>query len=131
MNGLRRPAGAEQHLELPRDLTAAARARQCVERLLGDHAAADEARDAARLVASELVTNALQHGEGAIELRLKLVENFLRIEVVDQGLDQAPAVRSEEPDESGGWGLRIVDQLATQWGVFEGTTHVWADVALA
>jgi serine/threonine-protein kinase RsbW len=101
-----------------------------VSRLLGDHPAWAETRESAQLVASELVTNALQHGEGAIQLRLKLMKDFLRIEVVDQGRDQAPAVRQEAPDESGGWGLRIVDQLAAQWGVFEGTTHVWADVAL-
>jgi serine/threonine-protein kinase RsbW len=101
-----------------------------VSRLLGDHPAWAEARESAQLVASELVTNSLQHGEGAIQLRLKLMKDFLRIEVVDQGRDQAPAVRQEAPDESGGWGLRIVDQLAAQWGVFEGTTHVWADVAL-
>lgn len=55
---------------------------------------------------------------------------FLRIEVIDEGSGNAPAVRHEGPDESGGWGLRIVDRLATQWGVFEGTTHVWADIPL-
>ena len=59
-----------------------------------------------------------------------MLGGFLRIEVVDEGSDQAPAVRPTAPDESGGWGLRIVDQLAAQWGVFEGTTHVWADLAL-
>jgi anti-sigma regulatory factor (Ser/Thr protein kinase) len=81
-------------------------------------------------VASELVTNALRHGRGKIELRLSMLSRFLRIEVVDEGSQQAPEVRHEEPDESGGWGLRIVDQLAVQWGVFEGTTHVWADLSL-
>ncbi len=60
-----------------------------------------------------------------------MLGKFLRIEVVDEGSDQAPGVRQEAPGESGGWGLRIVDQLAVQWGVFEGTTHVWADLALA
>jgi anti-sigma regulatory factor (Ser/Thr protein kinase) len=90
-----------------------------------------EAQESALLVSSELVTNAFKHGRGKIELRLRLLGNFLRIEVIDEGRGQAPAVRQEKPDESGGWGLRIVDQVAAQWGVFEGTTHVWADVALA
>lgn len=89
------------------------------------------ARESAQLVASELVTNALRHGKGAITLQLGLMKGFLRIEVIDEGNDQAPAVRAEPPDQTGGWGLRIVDQLAVQWGVFEGTTHVWADIALA
>ena len=126
------PGAAEAlHLALPRDLTAAARAREVVARVLGEQPGSVQARESAQLVASELVTNALQHGDGAIELRLQLMEDFLRIEVVDQGRDQAPAVRPETPGEAGGWGLRIVDQIATQGGVFEGTTHVWADVALS
>ncbi|MBV8430237.1 MAG: ATP-binding protein, partial [Solirubrobacterales bacterium] len=84
-------------------------ARRAVERLLHARPMSDEARESARLVSSELVTNALLHGKGQIELRLRVLEDFLRIEVVDQGVDQAPAVRQEEADESGGWGLRIVD----------------------
>lgn len=117
-------------MELLRDRSAAARARRLVARLLGGQQVSEEARESAQLVASELVTNALQHGEGAIELRLRLMEGFLRVEVVDQGRAQAPAVRQDTPGETGGWGLRIIDQLAAQWGVFEGTTHVWADIAL-
>jgi anti-sigma regulatory factor (Ser/Thr protein kinase) len=131
VNGFRRRGAAERHLELPRQTEAAGEARRFVDRLLLGQGVSDETRASARLVSSELVTNALQHGKGRIELRLKLLGDFVRIEVIDQGTDQAPAVRHQAPDESGGWGLRIVDQLAAQWGVFEGTTHVWADVALA
>ncbi|HEY2653884.1 MAG TPA: hypothetical protein VGI50_18320 [Solirubrobacteraceae bacterium] len=29
-----------------------------------------------------------------------------------------------------GRNLRIVDQLATTWGAFEGTTHVWAELPM-
>jgi hypothetical protein len=50
--------------------------------------------------------------------------------VIDDGQHQVPAGREQASDETGGWGLQIVDQLALQWGVFEGTTHVWADLAL-
>jgi anti-sigma regulatory factor (Ser/Thr protein kinase) len=121
----------ERYLQLLRRPGAAAEARRFVERMLHGRVVPDEARESVLLVASELVTNAFKHGRGKIELRLRLLGNFLRIEVIDEGRGQAPAVRQEDPDESGGWGLRIVDQLAAQWGVFEGTTHVWADVGLA
>ena len=130
MNGFGEAAGSERRLGLARDPASAGEARQLVDALLVGSGASENARASGQLVASELVTNALQHGKGAIELRLKLIGEFLRIEVVDQGRDQAPAVRQSQPDETGGWGLRIVDQVAAQWGVFEGTTHVWADVAL-
>lgn len=32
--------------------------------------------------------------------------------------------------ELGGWGLRIVDQLAAEWGVQGSKTHVWAKLPL-
>jgi serine/threonine-protein kinase RsbW len=131
LNGFRPKAAAEKRVELPRHASAAGEARRFVDGQLRDQGLSEETRESARLVSSELVTNALRHGKGKIELRLRLLGDFLRIEVVDQGHDQAPAVRQELPDESGGWGLRIVDQLAVQWGVFEGTTHVWADLPVA
>ena len=121
----------ERRLRLARDPGSAGEARRFIERLLRKRQVPERARDSALLVSSELVSNAYQHGEGEIELRVSMFEDRLRIEVIDEGTDQAPAVREQPADETGGWGLRIVDQLALQWGVFEGTTHVWADLALA
>ena len=121
----------ERRAALQRMPGAATETRRFVEQLLWEYHAPDAAVDNALLVSSELVSNAYRHGSGRIELRLSLFEDRLRIEVVDDGRDQAPAVREQPADETGGWGLRIVDQLTLQWGVFEGTTHVWADVALS
>jgi anti-sigma regulatory factor (Ser/Thr protein kinase) len=129
VNSFERGARAAR-LELPRHPAAASQAREWADRLLRAHGVSEPARESARLVSSELVTNALRHGRGKVELRLRMLDQFLRIEVVDEGIDQAPAVRHDAPGEPGGWGLRIVDQLAAQWGVFEGTTHVWADLRL-
>jgi anti-sigma regulatory factor (Ser/Thr protein kinase) len=124
------PTG-ERRLALPRHPGAAAEARRFIAGLLRKRGVPSQTLENATLVSSELVTNAYRHGEGEIELRVALLDDRLRIEVVDAGQDQVPAVREQVQDEAGGWGLRIVDQLALQWGVFEGTTHVWADIALA
>lgn len=121
---------SERRATLPRDPGAVGESRRFVAGILRQHRVSGMAMENAMLVSSELVTNAFLHGEGEIELRLNLFDDRLRIEVVDQGRDQAPAVREQPPDDAGGWGLRIVDQVALQWGVFEGTTHVWADLAL-
>ncbi len=123
------PSGVRR-LKLPRDTTAPGSARRFLTRLLRSHGAPERAIENAVLVSSELVTNAYRHGDGEIELRACLVEGRLRIEVIDEGRDQAPAVRGRPENKVGGWGLQIVDQVALQWGVFEGTTHVWADLAL-
>lgn len=122
---------AERRASLPRGPTAPARARRIVDGFLRPRRVPEVPREQALLVSSELVSNAYLHGAGEIELRVNLFGDRIRIEVVDEGHEQAPAVREQPADESGGWGLRIVDQLALQWGVFEGTTHVWADLAVS
>jgi hypothetical protein len=38
--------------------------------------------------------------------------------------------RAHDAADDGGWGLQIVGRLVTEWGVFEGTTHVWARLPL-
>ena len=72
---------------------------------------------------SELVTNAVVHGVGAISLRIDAEAETVRIEVADEGgVALAP---SPAPGAHGGWGLRIVEQLADDWGVLGGSTRVW------
>jgi serine/threonine-protein kinase RsbW len=124
------PTG-ERRVRLPRHPGSAGEARRFVAAILERRRLPARAVENARLVSSELVTNAYRHGDGEIELRVALLDDRLRLEVIDAGINQVPAVRKQHRDDGGGWGLRIVDQLALQWGVFEGTTHVWADLALA
>ena len=80
-------------------------------------------RQDAVLMVSELVTNAVVHGVGAISLRIDSGADTVRIEVADEGnVGVAP---SPEPSAHGGWGLRIVEQLSDDWGVLDGSTKVW------
>ena len=77
---------------------------------------------------SELVTNALEHGDGAIELQLSAQGDELRLEVADQGRGPVtPDVRDVPVDELGGWGLRMVDEVADAWGADSTNreTRVW------
>ena len=116
--------------EIARELDGGRRARAFLDGRLRGHVAEAALRDA-KLVATELVNNAVLHGEGRITFRAELRKDAIRVEVVDEGTGNTPAVREEAETAMGGRGLRIVDALAMRWGVFEGTTHVWADVALA
>jgi anti-sigma regulatory factor (Ser/Thr protein kinase) len=106
---------------LPRSPRAAGTGRDLVH----VHAAilAAQRRDDAVLMTSELITNALRHGTGEITLRIDVEEDWLRVEVSDEG--NVRVAPSPEPGAHGGWGLRIVDQLADDWGVREGSTKVW------
>ncbi len=40
-----------------------------------------------------------------------------------------PVARIGASDEAGGWGLHLVETLAESWGVREGSTHVWFELA--
>ena len=122
-----RPGPAPLRLELPRSPTAAAIARERLRKYAAGHLSA-YALSNSLLAVTELVTNALRHGEGSIVLSLALERDHLRAEVIDEGTGNAPAVRATPGDATGGFGLRIVDELSLRWGAFEGTTHVWAEL---
>jgi anti-sigma regulatory factor (Ser/Thr protein kinase) len=86
---------------------------------------------ALELAVSELVTNAIVHGRGLIDVSLTRVDGRLRLDVSDEGAHDAtglPAARGDR-DDLGGWGLQLVDRLADDWGVGQwgGRTHVWME----
>lgn len=106
---------------LPRSPEAPARARAWV----AEHVAtlnAQQRQDAALLV-SELVTNAVKHGTGTISFRIDVDAAGIRVEVADEG--DVTVAPTPTPGAHGGWGLRLVDTIADEWGVLEGSTRVW------
>ena len=88
---------------------------------------------AVELAVSELVSNALLHGTGAIEVELHRFPDRARLVVHDAGAAgvEGPAVRDPSGDgvRPGGWGLRLVDEVAGRWGVISeaGHTQVWME----
>jgi len=115
-------------IELPRKPSAGATARRLLERQAAALPAGTRLQEL-KLVVSELVNNAYLHGRGRIELKLDRRPDCLRVEVVDQGENAAVRIPSR-PAGDGGHGLRIVAQLASRWGAYQGTTHVWAELRL-
>lgn len=85
----------------------------------------------ARLLLSELVTNAVKYGgDGSLRIAVRTVDGSTHVEVVDQGAGFAARETAEHRDRDdlelvGGWGLPLVETLADEWGSFEGSTHVW------
>jgi anti-sigma regulatory factor (Ser/Thr protein kinase) len=114
-------------LDLPRDVTAASLARLAVRRRLAEDVDG-ETLGRLQIVVTELVTNAVLHGEGDIRLGLHVDEGRVTGEVVDGGGGFERDVRRHGTEALGGRGLTIVDALTAQWGVHEGTTHVWFQV---
>ncbi|MCZ0997643.1 ATP-binding protein [Streptomyces mirabilis] len=67
------------------------------------------------LAVSELITNAVVHGEGEIVLRIAVYVDVVRVSVTDHNL--APAVLKEAgPDSESGRGIRLLDAISDAWG---------------
>jgi two-component sensor histidine kinase len=106
----------------------AIRARDEVRRLLRGRVDNELLLDL-QLIVSELVANSLRYGPGGeIQVDLALAhDGSIRGEVADGGSGEV-AIR-EDADHGGGFGLRIVDAVASCWGVYDGSTDVWFEIA--
>ena len=115
---------------LPKNRDAPAIAREAIRRLDGQ-VPPDVVEDATLLV-SELVTNGVKYGgEGELRLEIDVEPDRLRAEIVDQGSGFEPQTRENREmglSDEGGWGLHLVETLADDWGVHEGSTHVWFEL---
>jgi anti-sigma regulatory factor (Ser/Thr protein kinase) len=84
------------------------------------------------LVASEVVTNAIRHGRqgGQILLAATPKQDFLCVQVTDDGPGFVPSPGAMASDEHGGFGLFIVERLSRRWGVTreDGRTRVWFEL---
>ena len=118
----------EARLALDPVPASAARARGFVGDLLARWSC-DELVDAGRLLASELVTNAVLHARTGMTLVVRRMRNGVRIEVHD-GSPLAPVVRNYEDGAMTGRGLSLVQELATRWGVDREATGktVWFEL---
>lgn len=92
-----------------------------------------EHRDDVLLVATELLANAHDHGDGPRHLQLwhSLRPCTVRVEVADRNLVQ-PTMGTSRLPGSRGRGLLLVDRLSVTWGVLPETAHdrktVWAQI---
>ncbi len=125
--------------QLPAHARSASRARQLLREALRDEALRDEGAvspgraelaDDAVLLVSELVTNAVLHGQTEVTLTLEILGPLLRIGVAD-GSAQLPVVQPDSPVALGGRGVALVAACAARWGVDRRPPHgktVWFEM---
>ena len=133
----------------PRALREARRALDPLEERVGAPMLEDM-----RLLVTELVTNSVRHAdtcdEARVELNVRVAPDVVRVEVSDEGSGFRPERRAADrrsvqsrdyagPDRRsgrddadlrvGGWGLYLVESLATRWGVRRGDrVRVWFEL---
>jgi anti-sigma regulatory factor (Ser/Thr protein kinase) len=109
-------------------------ARAFVSRTLSAHQI-DTDNDAAALLTSEIVTNAIAHTKsgvdgGTVTIVVIAIPHGVLVEVIDSGSAATPVVKSDLYADDG-HGLYLVQHLAAQWGYLRdpaGTT-VWFHLA--
>ena len=78
-------------------------------------------RDDVLLLVSELVTNAVRHAgagpERPVQVELRRGPQWVVVAVTDEGPGFTRFPIPSEGNETGGWGLFLVDQIADRWGV--------------
>jgi serine phosphatase RsbU (regulator of sigma subunit) len=86
--------------------------------------------DDARLVVTELVTNACLHGEPPVTVRVRRVGSRVQVEVEDGG-QSLPVIPAHSTEAMTGRGLALVAAVGAAWGVEAGTGRgkvVWAQL---
>jgi serine/threonine-protein kinase RsbW len=126
---------SQAELRLPPESIASTLARAAIAAMTSGLLA--EAASDVELLTSEVVSNAVKHARlsPSDEIIVRFVmDGYVRVEVMDPGppFDAQPTrpnLARRDPDSSG-WGLLIVDAVATSWGVESegGGKKVWFEV---
>jgi anti-sigma regulatory factor (Ser/Thr protein kinase) len=79
-----------------------------------------EQLERAELIVSEIVTNAIRYGtDGAADVIVEFIlePSMLRGKVTDSGPSFSPPTAKPQLGQVGGFGLHIVDRLASSWEI--------------
>ncbi len=96
------------------DPRAARAAREFISRHIAEPELTD-LRETAVLLVSEVVTNALRHTDGRVELSLWRFPDRVRVEVADE-TSRSPVTSRADPLDESGRGVPLMDALSDRWG---------------
>jgi anti-sigma regulatory factor (Ser/Thr protein kinase) len=116
-----------RRVRLPGETPSVKAARDEVAAALHEMGWPEHSIDRARVVASELATNALLHAGTGFELAVRVGDQAV-IEVTDGAPASLPQRADPADSRPGGMGLYLVDAMALEWGVERRADHkiVWA-----
>lgn len=99
----------------PADSESPWRARELVTSTLAESSCSAETVDVARLLVSELVTNAVVHAATDMTVEIVLTEYHVRISVHD-GMEALVGPPQAGAESTSGRGLLLLDAVADTWG---------------
>jgi anti-sigma regulatory factor (Ser/Thr protein kinase) len=108
-------------------------ARRWIDVLL-EHWELSALSDAAKLLTSEMVTNAIRHTRSGPTVTASVADGFLEIGVTDgDALRMPQQSTAQDPWAAGGRGLILMEEFSDEWGIAvlpEGK-QVWVQVEIA
>jgi hypothetical protein len=109
----------------------AGEARRAVTRALREWGLG-RAEDTMRLLTTELVSNCVRHAMTVMKLVVSYDGSRLKVAVSDRDV-RLPTVRSQAGTSPHGWGLRMVELLASDWGTtrIPGGKTVWFELRVS
>ena len=125
-----RPPVVRGWWRFPVDPHAPGAARSRVRRACAGWDVEDDAREAAEIVVTELVTNAVEHAASPAVVVVTRDDGTLRLAVRDFDTAPLPDVRLPGPESARGRGLAMVAALSQAWGVCphgDGKT-IWSEL---
>ncbi len=119
-------------IELPPAAGSPAAAREFVTSALRHGHVVPETHDIARLLTSELVTNAVVHARTPITVTVRVTDRRVHVAVEDAD-GSCPSPGDDAGLDTHGRGLTIVARLARDWGVEQrpGGKSVWFELRTA
>ena len=124
------------HWKVPYEVSSVTDARWALRSMLEEAGSSTDESDAAAMVITELLANAIVHSERRNEFIDVVVQSSaeqIHIEVTDHN-PRPPVQREISRDASSGRGLTIVDALSSAWGwerVEGDGKRVWCDMPLS
>jgi anti-sigma regulatory factor (Ser/Thr protein kinase) len=119
-------------MSLGRGPEAAAEARRAIGKLRAD--LDPPLMETLRLLVTELVTNSVRHtAADSMTLRIAVGRAAVLTEVADTGPGFDPECVEQAGDDNTGWGLFLVERLASSWGVKQDgpSKRVWFELRRA
>jgi anti-sigma regulatory factor (Ser/Thr protein kinase) len=104
-------------------------ARRFVSQVLRRHGHDGSILDDARLIVSELATNAVVHARSSFSVMLKTEGSRVRVSVADASKAE-PRLREQNPRADRGHGLALIATVAKRWGIeaTDAGKTVWAEL---
>jgi anti-sigma regulatory factor (Ser/Thr protein kinase) len=100
---------------VPHRIDSVPAARSFLAKLLKGWDVSDAVIDDASLLTTELLTNAVVHGAGVVDLSIEVGDGVLHVGVHDDGTER-PEVCDVSTDSVGGRGVWLVQSIAQNWG---------------